>query len=131
MAKTPTYATSKAEWDGKLPFVVQAGALQAAASTVNGVVAVAPCDCSIVELGYRVTTALTHADAELNVGVIGALTGRLDGHDLTNVAAGFYTVPASAFTTLNFSKGDSIVISLVNGDTTGLVNGAYMVLMPR
>ena len=130
MAKMPDYATSKAEWDGKLPFVYQMGQQTSVNGTVTGNVIVAPCDCEVVEAGYRVTTAATNAAAELNAGVVGALTGRLDAHDLTDVAAGFYTVPLSAFTSVNYSKGDAIAMSVVNADTTG-VHAAYMVLMPR
>lgn len=129
MSKTPDYATGKAEWDGKLPFVYQMGAVTSVNGTAEGQKMIAPCDCEVVEAGYRTLTTATNAAAEINAGVSGALTGRLDGVVIQN-KTGYQNIPLSSFTTVQYSKGDSIVMSIVNADTIG-VHAAYMVLMPR
>jgi len=129
MAKTPDYQTSKAEWDGKLPFVYQMGSVTSANATTEGARFVAPCDCEIVEIGFRTITTATNAAAKINAGIVGSLTRNLNAFAITNVT-GFNTIPLASLASANFSKGEAMAMSITNADTTG-VHVAYMVLMPR
>ena len=129
MGKTPEYRTSGAEWDGKLPFVYQMGSVTSVNGTANGQVHCAPCDATIVDAGFRTLTTATNAAAVLNFGIIGSLTRNLNAFVIQNIT-GFRGIPLASFASLTVSKGEALVASITNADTTG-VHTFYAVLMPR
>lgn len=129
MAKTTDYRTGAAEWDGKLPFVYQSGSITSVNGTVNGAVFVAPCDCEVVDFNARILTTATNAAVRLSMGIIGALTRNLASYNIQNLT-GVVSVPLASFASLTFTKGEPMLISLVNADTTGVL-AVDAVCMPR
>ena len=128
MSRSTTHRSSDVNFNGKALQQWQSGRVTAANSTQKfGFVSI--CDGTIVQLLVNIVTALTNAAAALQLGTETSLTRNLANLDIHSYAAGLFDLtPLLASATV--SRGDAIVFSVIDGDTTGLLDAA-IVIEPR
>lgn len=131
MTKMPEARTSRVNYDGELPVVLNSGRMTNAASAQFGNVLVAPCKLYIESVQYYIDTQFTHASSKLNIGSLADDDAYIDGLALQNVATGLYEADLSAVTTISriIPKGTPVCFSLDSADTTGKIS-ATAVLVP-
>lgn len=118
--KSPDHRSGLVEYDGDLLYQVDCGYQAASNGTTKFGYWVAPCNGKIVAVNLRVITAVTHASAELNIGITSDTDSLLDAYDLTSVTAGYYDLVGDAtMVSTTVSKGSAYHASLTSGDTTG------------
>lgn len=122
MSGSPTYKTSKFEYDGGFLLVVPSGRLVNAASAVVGGGFVAPFSGEVVDYHVNIGTQFTHASSTLSFGLESDPDSGLDDFVTQNLATGYRnligdTWVSKAITIGNFYRA----ATLAAADTTGVL----------
>ena len=138
MAKSPTHVTGRAQYDGKLPFVVNSPVMSGSAGSANQGTFVAPCDCELVQITKNLISQPTVAAFTVDIGTRADPDGLMINHSVgTSDPTGTSDIPlsatevSSAALAKNINKGDVIEFGTGSEATANGDIALSLVFMPR
>jgi hypothetical protein len=135
MAITPDHDTSRARWNGGIPFAMDLGhAAFSTASQVRQAACIAPCDAVIVSALMRTLASATGASSQFNIGVNGSASALFTYYGAAQLASTITDLMLASTWVASASKkvrrGDMIYFNLKKSTAVGRF-GVRLTFMPR